>query len=68
MAFFGNIAKLAKKNWTFVAVVVVPMLRFLWRLFTRPKKSASVKGAPGNVITGETYKKGDVIDVQVKKQ
>ena len=64
MAFFAKLKSLAKSNWTFVALVILPVLRFLWRLFVG--KSSSSSTSPKTPI-GDSYKRGDVIDVEVKE-
>lgn len=68
MSFLRNIATFAKKNWTFFAMVLVPILRFLWRVVLRAGKTSSAKAQKEHMISGETYKKGDVIDVEIKKR
>ncbi len=65
MSFITKIKSFAKSNWTFGALVVVPVLRVLWRAFVGDKKTPNpLRPTP---ITGDTYKKGDVIDVEIRK-
>lgn len=65
MSFFTKIKSFAKSNWTFGVLVVLPIVRFLWRAFV--DKSGSGSGASSQNRLGDTYKRGDVIDVEVKK-
>lgn len=54
----------AKSNWSFGALVLVPIVRLLWRAFFGSGKTPHTQRP---TPTGDTYKKGDVIDVEVKK-
>jgi hypothetical protein len=69
MSFITNLKNFVKSNWTFTALVVLPVLRFLWRVFTDKKTSGASSTNPSSrkPIEGEIYKAGDVIDVEVKK-
>lgn len=64
MSFFQKLKNIAKSNWSFLALVVFPVVRLIWRAIagtgTKEKPRTSVP-------SGETYKRGDVIDVEVKK-
>jgi hypothetical protein len=65
MSFFTRIKNFAKSNWTFGTLVLVPIFRLLWRAFFGSGKSGSSR--PSSAPIGDTYKKGDVIDIEVKK-
>lgn len=45
--------------------MLLPIARLLWRVFMGDGKKASTSSSVPRV--GDTYKKGDVIDVEVKK-
>ncbi len=65
MSFFTRIKNFAKSNWTFGTLVLLPIARLLWRAFVGPSKPNSSR--PSSTPVGDTYKKGDVIDIEVKK-
>ncbi|MEK9156757.1 MAG: hypothetical protein AAB448_01320 [Patescibacteria group bacterium] len=65
MPLFTRIKNFAKNNWSFGALVLLPIARLLWRVFMGDGKKASTSSSVPRV--GDTYKKGDVIDVEVKK-
>lgn len=64
MSLFTKIKNFAKNNWSFGALVLLPIARLLWRAFVGDSKKS---GSARSVQTGDTYKKGDVIDIEVKK-
>jgi len=66
MSFFTKIKNFAKNNWSFGALVLVPIARLLWRAFIGDGKKPNASRS-SSLPTGDTYKKGDVIDIEVKK-
>ncbi len=67
MSFLSRAKNFIKKYWTFITVIGVPVIRFMWKLLTGTKSSSSAKKNMFESLGSEGYKKGDVIDVEVKK-
>jgi cadmium resistance protein CadD (predicted permease) len=63
---FARIKNFVKSNWSFGTLVLVPIARLLWRVFIGDGKKPN-SSRSSSTISGDTYKKGDVIDIEVKK-
>lgn len=65
MSFFQKLKNIAKSNWSFLALVIFPVVRLIWRavMGTSAKEKPRAASPSGNV-----YKRGDVIDVEVRKE
>lgn len=66
MTFFQRLKNIAKSNWSFLALVIFPIVKLIWRAVVGKPSQGSGTSRP-SVPSGDTYKRGDVIDVEVKK-
>lgn len=66
MTFFQRIKSIAKNHWSFWMLVVFPVVRLIWRAVMGRSAQGGASSRTA-VPSGDTYKRGDVIDVEAKK-
>jgi hypothetical protein len=66
MTFFQRLKNIVKSNWSFLVLVLFPVVKLIWRaVIGKPAQGGASSRPP--VPSGEAYKRGDVIDVEAKK-